>query len=667
MKPKHFPQSARRILRCIPCCIPCRILRRLPMPLPVCSLLCSLALLAASCSDLTDDDGNRLPDGTYPMTFTASVDGLTATRATTDTDGKTSWQAEDPVAISMDGGANHKQYKITDTSTGAMSPDGEANILYWKKTQETLAAWSPVSCTIGSNTGSSEVSITDQSSSFGKLENILHAPEKNYTYSSGNPAAFSFRHALAKVKVTLQKGDGMENSDLSGAVVTFMGYTAGTLGYGGMTGSGSNGAITPKTVTPATNGSDVTTYTALLIPQNMQGKKFIKVTVGTSAAARDYFYTPTGSTDANLEAGKEYVYTITVKKTGLEVQVTDNGAAWGSGMDITGSEPSTIENHVITITNKNNLTNLVVKDANGSAINAQPDGTYLLPATATTFSVSYSPSDKTKSLVPTFGLCRFSSRNGDNTGGSFKYICNYSGVISNVTLALGEYMQMGDFYYSDGTWSAPFTVSVDAAANSTSPTIIGIVLKVGKDESGDWKDDCQYKKKDGSTTMSAINGYVLALHDANGGSYCQWGSYGIQVEHTDMNRDQNTGFYGYKNTQAIISFNAGKSGTLSSAFPATYHATEGYEASHSAPANSSGWFLPSAGQCKYWLNNKETLLDSVQKATGDSGYSWKDYYWSSSERSGDSANHACYADFGYSGVYNIYKDYNYYVRSCLAF
>ena len=148
----------------------------------------------------------------------------------------------------MDGGANHKQYKISNTGTGAMSPDGDANILYWSKTQETLAAWYPIGCTIGSGGGGSEVSITDQHSGFGTLENILHAPAKDYTYSSSNPVAFTFRHALAKVKVTLQKGDGMENSDLSGATVTFMGYTAGTLGYDGMTGSGNNGAITPKTM-----------------------------------------------------------------------------------------------------------------------------------------------------------------------------------------------------------------------------------------------------------------------------------------------------------------------------------------------------------------------------------------------------------------------------------
>lgn len=151
----------------------------------------------------------------------------------------------------MDGGANHKQYKISDANTGAMIPDGDGNILYWSKRQETLAAWYPVSYTVGSNTGSGEVDITDQNTGFGALENILHAPAQDYTYSSSNPVAFTFRHALAKVKVTLKKGDGITDDDLSAATVTFTGYTAGSLGYNGMTGSGSNGDITPKRKQPA--------------------------------------------------------------------------------------------------------------------------------------------------------------------------------------------------------------------------------------------------------------------------------------------------------------------------------------------------------------------------------------------------------------------------------
>lgn len=617
---------------------------------------CVAALMAVSCTDDTDD-GTTLPDGTCPMTFTASVDGLTATRATTDTDGKTSWENSDPVAISMDGGASHKQYKITDTGTGAMSPDGDANILYWSKTQETLAAWYPIGCTIGSGGGSSEVSITNQSSSFGTLENILHAPAKGYTYSSSNPVAFTFRHALAKVKVTLQKGDGMENSDLSGATVTFMGYTAGILGYGGMTGSGSNGAITPKTVTSTTNGSGITTYTALLIPQQMQGKKFIKVTVGTSAAARDYFYTPTGSTDANLEAGKEYAYTITVKKTGLEVQVTDNGAAWGNGTDITGSTPSTIENHVITITNKNNLTNLEVKDANGSAISAQLDGTYQLPATATTFSVSYSPSDKTKSLVPTSGLCRLSSRSA-NTDNGLKYICNYSSVISDVTLDLDKYVQAGDYYYSDGTWT-PETPSV---SNGGSPTAIGVVFYAG---AGPDDDISHYS---GSGLTGKIHGYAVAAKDLLDGTKTSYGGKLPKVSDRlqdydvpEIANNNNSSYNGYSVTKIIKESYISQTTTYE--FPAfaacaTYHSSV-----QAAPNNSSGWYLPSAAM----LGAINGIKNSLQNCPGGSALknSWGTDYMSCSESGAGTVQGYSFYSSEYTG--RTKNDDATYARAVLTF
>ena len=57
-----------------------------------------IMLAAAGCTDDADND-NRLPDGKYPITFTAAVDGLGVSRATTDADGKTSWGENDPVAI----------------------------------------------------------------------------------------------------------------------------------------------------------------------------------------------------------------------------------------------------------------------------------------------------------------------------------------------------------------------------------------------------------------------------------------------------------------------------------------------------------------------------------------------------------------------------------------
>lgn len=239
---------------------------------------------------------------------------------------------------------------------------------------------------------------------------------------------------------------------------------------------------------------------------------------------------------------------------------------------------------------------------------------------------------------------------------------------STQTVNAGSYSlanaQVGDFYCKNSSnegYLIPGGIASLTAEQKAA--CLGVVLKVGKDDSGDWKDDCDYKQKDSQNPMSDIHGYVLALNDANGGNSCQWGSRGTQVS-TDQN--QYTGFYGYKNTQAIKGKVAADK-TLADAFPAAYYTTAAYEDSYASPVNSSGWFLPSAGQCWYWFKNEGVLLLSMKKASGNENYSWKRYYWSSSETYYYPAIDAWYLNFNDSSVSYYTKDDGNYVRACLAF
>lgn len=601
-------------------------------------------LMAASCSDVTDD-GTALPDGKYPMTFTASVDGLSApnpaSRATTDADGKTSWTVDDPVAISMDGGANHKVYKISDAGTGAMVADGEANTLYWQKSDETktLAAWHPVSCTIG-NGGGSEVSITNQSSGFGTLENILHAPAQGYTYSSSHPVAFVFRHALAKVKVALKKGEGMTDDDLSSATVRLTGYTAGSLGYGGMTGSGDgNGDIIPKTETPSGGAA---TYTALVIPQQMQGKKFIKVTIGTGNAARDYFYTPTNSADARLEAGKQYNYTITVKKTGLEVVPAP---AWGTGGETTGgSEVSSFSVKIPTVPG----VTPTIEGATGSSGE-------IYTITGNSFSITLSVGDGVTCFNIKGGACDV-KRTVEN--GSYKF--TYSNIRSDLELVYGDYAEVGDYYYADGTWSPDYTSNGSSAC-------IGIIFKLGAAQ-GDVASNYDGRLPDG------IHGYVVALTDAL--TYAgEWG-----VRETDENNEflpnlssnMDTKYNGYTQTKYILDTHSADL-TRYEAFSAVKDYTP------AAPANSSGWYLPSMKQLSdVWQLYKgaagNMLYDRLNAIgsdnlfqTGNAGGNHnKDNqyrYWTSTEKSSTAA---WYVTFDTGGTIDAYAKDKSYDRLCRA-
>ncbi len=209
--------------------------------------------------------------------------------------------------------------------------------------------------------------------------------------------------------------------------------------------------------------------------------------------------------------------------------------------------------------------------------------------------------------------------------------------------------------YADGTteWES------DKTPDNSKGTCIGIVLKVGRDTEGSWADNCDYKLKGSATSMSEVHGYVLALRDAHDG--CLWGSQGTEVS---CDRNKTTGFNGYSSTQTIVAFNNAQGGTLQDAFPAAYYATTGYEAQHPAPANTSGWFLPSGGQCQYWLNHKDIILRSIQNAGGDR---WKDGYWSSSEYSRSPTYRAYFLHVSHGDMGNDYKVNSSAVRACLAF
>lgn len=609
-------------------------------------------LLAASCSDVTDN-GTTLPDGTCPMTFIASVDGLTATRATTGADGKTTWQENDPVAISMDGGANHKEYKISNTTDGAMIPDGDGNILYWSKRQETLAAWYPVSCTVGSNTGSGEVNITDQNTSFGTLENILHAPAKDYTYSSGGSVAFVFRHALAKVKVTLKKGDGIEDNDLSTATVTFTGYTAGSLGYNGMTGSGSNGDITPKTET-ASGGAP--TYTALVIPQQMQNKKFIKVTIGADGAARNYFYTPAGSTDANLEAGKQYTYTITVKKTGLQVESVT--ASWKDDSAKDGdAEKATFRIHLADFSAPTNTSDYKVTDANGTTLTAN-DNIYTTSSSAINISLSADDGYTLRKFLTkvTAGICKQKvAYTADTRTYTYTFYDIHSDLwLDNIQAEAGAAgtspasPNVGDYFYANGTWSSTYS-------SNTSNPCIGIVFKVGAG-AGDNVGNYNFFFMD-----NTIHGYVVALNDANDNA----GAWGIRLTNVDGLTDEGSyvnKYDGYSNTAIVRLLKAYKSTDVNSPTADgqywAFKVASGYSAI--SPANTSGWYLPSIGQLNdiYSMNNRTGLFQGAGgtdfKTTDNNGR-----YWSSTEKN---EYDAWYYQFNGSGSGSYAKSDNGYLR-----
>lgn len=310
------------------------------------ALCCLFAF--AGCTDDTTTDGNRLPDGKYPMTFTAAVDGLTVTRAANTADGV--WTTGDKIAVQVSNAASDKKIKeytpsdINNNSATLTSDDP----FYWQTTAETktVSAWYCGDGSIAageSNAGAVPASWevqADQAQNDGyPKSDFLYAAKKDISFSDADKS-LPFAHQTARVVINIKKAEvatdanviskviiGYDNNlALSGA------YTVPTQGSG-TTGtwnisSGNKGTITPKmTTTPSGNSDILITYAALVIPQDMKDKKFIAVTL---TDGNTYYYTPT-STEADLESGNQYTYDITVKYGYLDVVTAKANGAWGDG------------------------------------------------------------------------------------------------------------------------------------------------------------------------------------------------------------------------------------------------------------------------------------------------------------------------------------------------
>lgn len=247
------------------------------------------------------------------------------------------------------------------------------------------------------------------------------------------------------------------------------------------------------------------------------------------------------------------------------------------------------------------------------------------------------------------------------------------------TRALIFEAKMGDYYYSDGTFSDGYI---------TSKTPIGVIFYVGDVA----KDDSELKNKIGDTSHGT-HGLVLGLKDAS--TYTQWQETttavtGVSTEINKMN--------GYANTQILKTWNANGSNNDKKVVAATV--IDEYAQSNPAPLNTSGWYLPSIKElsilCSGWnddidlygayggyedagaqvitLNSRLGKLNKVQSGMAKLIGSYdNDWYWSSSECSSLIAATPCaFVVIMYDGSVDVYNKFDswsdgYSVRPVLAF
>lgn len=299
-------------------------------------IACLTGIMAAGCTEETDSD-KRLPDGKYPMTFTAAVDGLTVTRTTTEN----SWEGGEEIAVQI--GNTVKKYIVSADKKTLSSSDP----FYWEKSDESknVTAWyyghgSIASGGINANVVPTSWSVKEnQNEEEGyQKSDFLYAAPKDISFSSTDKS-LTFTHQTAHVVINIKKAEAATEADVISSVVigneknlalsgTYIAPTEGNATGAWNISNGTMGTITPKDITAGDGGDILKTYAALVIPQTISGQKFIAVTLKDG---NTYYYTP-HNTDADLKSGRQYTYNITVKHGYLEV-VTVKDGAWEKGGD----------------------------------------------------------------------------------------------------------------------------------------------------------------------------------------------------------------------------------------------------------------------------------------------------------------------------------------------
>jgi len=265
-------------------------------------------------------------------------------------------------------------------------------------------------------------------------------------------------------------------------------------------------------------------------------------------------------------------------------------------------------------------------------------------------------------------LCAYSGARYSGTMLETNLAENTRYTLAPVLKDFGEYAlkdaKAGDFYCRNESGEG-YLIPGDGISILSPHKCVGLVFYAGKNSSD--KSDYSTRLAESASALPSgtVHGYAMALTNVSQ-SGLAW-----EYRASDQKSDQRIGtstsgddWNGYNNQQIIHTFVAANKDWQMSDFPAA-NGCELYGTSdesvgqkdYAAPSNSSGWFLPSAGQLVYLYNNRGDLsarINKIKEVTGDGNIKWiGNYSWSSSEAAGyDTDRQACVM---YSGEINHFS------------
>ena len=240
------------------------------------------------------------------------------------------WEANDEIGIFgfTQGDAPAQAYTnvryVTTGGDGAFTPDGTTIYLPTDGSSLDFVAYYPHTTDL--ENGIYTVDVEDQSD----LSTIdLMAAGTQTADRIKNTVAFNFEHKLSKIVLTFKPGDGMALSELTGMKVQLTNQqTLATFDVTQPDGEVVVGTNTPATLTLNTTDDGMSSEGIVLPSANFDSMTLhLELEDGGS-----FFNWDLNNSKADkFEAGKKYVYDITVNKSRLDVTATIEDWAPGNG------------------------------------------------------------------------------------------------------------------------------------------------------------------------------------------------------------------------------------------------------------------------------------------------------------------------------------------------
>lgn len=293
------------------------------------TVLCAATFLLCGCGNDSETAGTDT-DGLVPLQVNAGIE----TRAYNNL-----WNKDDAIGIYMLNGTSaeavNKKY-TTDAADGAESGTfkaAEGDIyLPVNGDSRNFIAYYPHQA--GMADGKYTIDLSDQSSQ--KAIDLMRSAIVTGKNKNNASVAFLFSHKLVKIEVTIENGNGVTMEDLAGTTVALTNQPV----KGSFDVLTEGAVAVPDAVTEVNPLKSITLYPvpesskyeAIVFPaETTEGMKMEFTVPQLSETVPFTFTVSDAGKSKQFEAGKKYLYTITINKMGIGVTSTIESWGYGNG------------------------------------------------------------------------------------------------------------------------------------------------------------------------------------------------------------------------------------------------------------------------------------------------------------------------------------------------